>query len=533
MYYVQLNNSASPGVHNKFGIVPRDDKIVVSPMSQSTNPPFNRNETTVAQRLNRSNGNRNSGRSRVVIETSNALMHPRGKPQLSGTAFSSAATTTNVQQAPLHIDIGARGVAELRLSPPTTSGITSHPSSSPHCGGFVPPPVSFDDIASLVQKSWGGATVFMHRDRTHFSRPVSPERHTTLRLAHRGADVLPFPPTSDVGSRQTRNSGVSGGLAQLDCCSITSRGSRNRQRQNRKEKKNGSVTASNTTLASSTTTPPQTVDSIASPVEVSEIPTFITKPIYQTNVQPFALFSGKGRLAFPLIRSEDDAPYALGYRFAHDVQVEEKQYLGLLKECQGMRVSSDHAIDNIRRMAATHGFESYNLPRIVAQQLQFQRVEDNRFGCSEATIPLGQLNCLAPVSENQAGSASTIRVALTLGCLSLMEFSGGLIRKVLWHSEPENSQDCKLESEPGRSLVVTEQCLDLLFGTVDKSTEQTPRTLRLPLIGFSTTRLECRSYIDDKLKSSALLLQTPLQKTFANAFIELYSIIPIAPPLSG
>jgi hypothetical protein len=264
-----------------------------------------------------------------------------------------------------------------------------------------------------------------------------------------------------------------------------------------------------------------------------DTPVLVEKPLYQTQIQPYSLFTGRGRLAFPLVYPEDDAAYALGYRFAEKAMVDVEQLNGLLKECQGMRVTNDNAIDNIRRMAASSGYEATTLPRIVAQQLQFQRIEDNRFGCSEATVPLGQLNCLAPVSENPAGSASMIRVALTLGCLSLMECSGGLIKRACGRSKPEPSQDCKQVNAPGRNPAATEQFLDLLFGTAEKSTEPTPRTLDLPLIGFSMTRLEFKTYIDDKLTSSVQILQTPLRKTLANVCTELCSSIPIAPPLSG
>lgn len=261
-------------------------------------------------------------------------------------------------------------------------------------------------------------------------------RAVTLRNAFRAvgksARRVPLPPTSDVGDRGRSQSGLDAGLAQLPDPGPAEESPRPnrraRQRENRRSRGASAASPPEVQQPPPTTTPVRSDadDSLSSSTELDDLPT-IDVPLYETKVRVMDLIRGHGRLTSPMFNRSEEAPYALGYRYSSTVKVVGSHYQQLLDECQGMRVASDYSIDNIRRCAVKENVDSVVLPRVVQQHLQFQRLEDNRYGCSSSVVPLGSLNCLAPASGILVGSVSTTAIALTLGSLFPMVYFGGSI----------------------------------------------------------------------------------------------------------
>lgn len=329
-----------------------------------------------------------------------------------------------------------------------------------------------DDLVGVCRRAWPdvGVTVEPHGlrvTRVESSRELrepsdgvnlntipaelSRQRRLLGALRERFADVQArarierrtMPPTSQVGDRLASTSGVDAGLAQVQNVDSTLRRPRSRERQRRNRRENRAARISPIApcgpadLETSSAPPEEPVTATEVPDGTTNLPVpepgadALVVPLYETKVRVLDLVRGRGRLVFPSFNRSEEAPYALGYRYSSDVIVKGSEYSELLTECQGMRVASDYSIDNIRRTAATKGYEEVVLPRLVHQRFQFQRLEDNRYGCSASVVPLGSLNCLAPVSGMLVGSASMTKIASTLGILSLMVYSGGSIGRAL------------------------------------------------------------------------------------------------------
>jgi len=147
--------------------------------------------------------------------------------------------------------------------------------------------------------------------------------------------------------------------------------------------------------------------------------------LYQTSYTWWSLLSGEVKWLSPF-----DATHLVlrrcGFCAYRIVPVNPEHFMTLFRRCASLAVSQT-TIRSIRYIASQEGMDLKYLPRLVLQALMIQTVEDGLCGADNTTVPLGDLNALAPASHTREFSGFSMSGILSHLSMSIMGFSEGSI----------------------------------------------------------------------------------------------------------